>query len=85
MAKQRCRPSRQVAARELLVEVQRRLSAEEQQLMEWRQQGLEWGEIATRLKSTPEAVRKKFTRALDRVATALGIDEEGEQEDDPVA
>jgi RNA polymerase sigma-70 factor (ECF subfamily) len=71
-------PSRQVAAKELLGEVRRRLSDEERLLVEWRQDGIEWVDIAARLGSTPEAVRKKFTRAMDRVAVQLGIEEEDE-------
>src|SRR5262249_12611670 len=39
-------PSRHVSARELLAEVQRRLSAEERRLHELRQQGLDWSAIA---------------------------------------
>lgn len=71
-------PSQQVAAKELLGEVRRRLSAEERQLVEWRQENVEWVEIAARLGSTPEAVRKKFTLALDRVAVQLGLEEDDE-------
>src|SRR6516164_2725471 len=41
-------PSRQVAARELLEEVQRRLSPEERQLVDLRGQGLDWAAIAAR-------------------------------------
>lgn len=68
-------PSRQVAARELLQEVHRRLSPEEKQLVEWRNQGVEWAEISKRLGQSAEALRKKLTRALDRVSGELGIDE----------
>lgn len=71
-------PSRQFAARELLDEVQRRLSPDERQLIELRNQGLEWTEIAERLNGSAEALRKKLTRALDRVAGQLGVDEEAD-------
>jgi RNA polymerase sigma factor (sigma-70 family) len=73
-------PSRQVAARELLGEVRARLSDDERQIVEWRQAGIEWTEIAKRLNTTPEAVRKKFSRGIDRIAADLGIDEEDEPE-----
>jgi RNA polymerase sigma-70 factor (ECF subfamily) len=76
-------PSHQVAARELLHEVQRRLSAEERELVEMRNQGLEWAEIAGRLGGGAEALRKKLTRALDRVAGQLGVDDEDEAGDEP--
>src|SRR5258707_215390 len=61
-------PSRQIAARELLEEVQRRLSPEERQLVEMRNQSLEWTEIAEQLGGSAEALRKKLARALDRVS-----------------
>jgi RNA polymerase sigma-70 factor (ECF subfamily) len=68
-------PSRQVAARELLEEVQRRLSHEERQLVELRQQGFGWAEIAGQLGGSPDSLRKRLSRATDRVARELGLDE----------
>jgi RNA polymerase sigma-70 factor (ECF subfamily) len=68
-------PSRQVAARELLQEVQRRLSPEERQLVELRGQGLDWAAVADRLGGSPESLRKRLARATDRVARELGLDE----------
>jgi RNA polymerase sigma factor (sigma-70 family) len=67
-------PSQQVAARELLHEVQRRLSAEEQQLVELRNQGLDWAAIANQLGGSPEALRKRLARATERIAEELGLD-----------
>ena len=68
-------PSQQVAARELLAEVHKRLTPEERQLVEWRNQGLEWNAIALRLGASAEALRKKLARALDQIAEDLGVDE----------
>jgi RNA polymerase sigma factor (sigma-70 family) len=68
-------PSRQVAARELWQEVQRRLSAEERQLVELRNQGLHWDEIAARQGGSAEALRKRLARATERIAKELGLDE----------
>jgi RNA polymerase sigma-70 factor (ECF subfamily) len=68
-------PSGQVAARELLQEVQLRLSPEERQLVELRNQGLDWAAIAARLGGSPEALRKRLARATDRIARELGLDE----------
>jgi RNA polymerase sigma-70 factor (ECF subfamily) len=68
-------PSRQVAARELLQEVQRRLSPEERQLVEMRNQGLDWAAIAARLGGSPGALRKRLARATERLAQELGLDE----------
>jgi RNA polymerase sigma factor (sigma-70 family) len=68
-------PSQQVASRELLVEVRRRLSPDERRLVELRGEGLEWAEIAARLGGNAVALRKQLSRALDRVTQELGIDE----------
>jgi RNA polymerase sigma factor (sigma-70 family) len=68
-------PSQQVASRELLEEVRRRLSPEESRLVELRGEGLEWADIAARLGGNAVALRKQLSRALDRVTQELGIDE----------
>jgi RNA polymerase sigma-70 factor (ECF subfamily) len=68
-------PSRQVAARELLEAVQRRLSPEERQLVELRNQGLDWATIAARHGGSAEALRKRLARATERIARELGLDE----------
>jgi RNA polymerase sigma-70 factor (ECF subfamily) len=68
-------PSRQVAAAELLEEAQRRLTPEEQQLIEMRRQGRDWAEIAAEVGSNPVLLRKKLSRALDRVTQQLGLNE----------
>ena len=68
-------PSHEVATRELLAEARRRLSPEELSLLEGREQGREWTEIAAELRSSPEAIRKRLARAIDRVAHELGLDQ----------
>jgi RNA polymerase sigma-70 factor (ECF subfamily) len=68
-------PSSEVAHRELLEEARRRLSREERSLLEQREQGREWTDIAAELGSSPEAIRKRLTRAIDRVARELGLDQ----------
>lgn len=68
-------PSQQVSAKELLAEAQRRLSPEERQLVELRNEGLDWNQIAERVQGRPEALRKQLTRAIDRVAHDLGLDD----------
>lgn len=70
-------PSRNAAAREMLEEVRRRLSPEECRLLELRDQGREWVEIAAEMGGSAEALRKKLARAVDRVAKELGLDEVG--------
>jgi RNA polymerase sigma-70 factor (ECF subfamily) len=68
-------PSRVVAGKDLLAEVRRRLSEEERDLADRRGQGREWADIAAELGGTPGGRRKQLTRALDRVALELGLDE----------
>jgi RNA polymerase sigma-70 factor (ECF subfamily) len=68
-------PSSQVAGRELLSEVRRRLDAEERQLAELRAGGRGWADIASELGGTAEGRRKQLARALNRVAQQLGLDE----------
>jgi RNA polymerase sigma-70 factor (ECF subfamily) len=70
-------PSRQVAGRELLIEFRKRLSAEEKQLADWRAEGREWADIGRERGESPEALRKRLARGLDRVAQQLGLDEAG--------
>jgi RNA polymerase sigma factor (sigma-70 family) len=72
-------PSQEVAAAELFQEVQRRLTAEERQLAEWRQQGRGWDAIAAEAGGQPDALRKKLARALERVMQELGLGEDSEE------
>lgn len=62
------------ADRELLERVRGRLSHDEQRLMEWRAEGRQWTEIGIELKEHPAAVRMRFTRALDRITSELGLE-----------
>ena len=41
--------------------------------------GREWPEIATELGGNADALRKKFTRAINRVTRELGLDEPGDE------
>jgi RNA polymerase sigma factor (sigma-70 family) len=68
-------PSQQVAAAELLQEARRRLTPEEQELVEMRRQGRAWADIAAELGSNPACLRKKLARALDRITEQLGLSE----------
>jgi RNA polymerase sigma factor (sigma-70 family) len=69
-------PSREVAARDLLDHVARRLSPDERMLVEMRQQGADWAAVAGQLGGSPDALRMKLSRAIDRVARELGVDDE---------
>jgi RNA polymerase sigma-70 factor (ECF subfamily) len=68
-------PSSVVAGKELLEEARQRLIDEERQIVELRCQGLSWEEIAACLGGTAGARRNQLTRALDRVAQELRLDE----------
>jgi RNA polymerase sigma-70 factor (ECF subfamily) len=71
-------PSQIVSGRELLEAMRKQLTAEERHLADQRAQGKDWAEIAAEVNMTPDAVRKKLTRAMDRVTKELGLDSEGE-------
>jgi RNA polymerase sigma-70 factor (ECF subfamily) len=68
-------PSRQVAGRDLLQAFRARLSDDERQLADRRARGQEWPQIAAEVGGNPEALRKKLTRALNRVSRDLGLEE----------
>jgi RNA polymerase sigma factor (sigma-70 family) len=68
-------PSKEFAVRDLLQEIHRRLSADERRILELRNQGSDWAAIAAELGSNAEALRRKLSRALDRVAQQLGLDD----------
>jgi RNA polymerase sigma factor (sigma-70 family) len=64
-----------MAVTTLVQEVCQRLSAEERRLLELRQEGRAWAEIAAALGGSPDGLRMQLTRAVDRVARELGLDE----------
>jgi RNA polymerase sigma factor (sigma-70 family) len=68
-------PSQLVAARELIEKFRAALSPEERQIADLRALGREWTEVAAQCGGTPEALRKKLARALDRVAEQLGLEQ----------
>lgn len=68
-------PSQIVSARELAHEARERFATDERQIVERRTNGQSWDEIALDLGGSPEALRKKMKRAVDRVAHELGLDE----------
>ena len=68
-------PSRLCEAMDLLHSFQQRLTPEERQLAVLRAQGREWLDIAAQVGGTPSGRRKQLTRAINRVARELGLDE----------
>jgi RNA polymerase sigma-70 factor (ECF subfamily) len=67
-------PGRVVELKDLLAEVRRLLDNEERYLADQRALGREWPEIAAEMGAQPDALRKKLTRALDRVTARLGLE-----------
>lgn len=68
-------PAEQASARELLEKVRERLDDRENYLAQQRSLGRSWVELAEELGGTDVALRKKLTRALDRVMGELGLDD----------
>jgi RNA polymerase sigma-70 factor (ECF subfamily) len=70
-------PSRVIAAAELLQQAREAMTVEERRLYDWRAENRGWDEIAALVQSTPEAVRKRYERVMDRIAHALRVEESG--------
>ena len=68
-------PSEQASAKELLEKVRDRLDTQERYLADQRALGRTWQDLADELGGTDVALRKKLTRALNRIMSDLGIDE----------
>ena len=60
-----------VSGQELLDKFQAQLSDEERQLAELRKSGRKWEDIARELGGRPDALRKKLSRAIERVTREL--------------
>ena len=68
-------PSQFAAHAELHQLARDHLSEEELQIVNRRKAGADWNDIALELDSTAEAVRKRFSRSMDRVMHQLGLDD----------
>ena len=68
-------PSRVVSARELLAEVRTQLNDDERFLADERAAGRTWAELGEQLQAKPDSLRMKLSRAVDRVAERLGLNE----------
>jgi RNA polymerase sigma-70 factor (ECF subfamily) len=67
-------PSRIVSMLELIAEAKKKLTPEEQQLVDLRSDGKSWDEIAAELGGTAQARRMQLARAMERVTESLGIE-----------
>jgi RNA polymerase sigma-70 factor (ECF subfamily) len=68
-------PSQVVARQDLLQAIRRQLTTEEQYLADQRAAGRGWIELAAELGCTPDGLRKRYERTMDRVVQDLGLDE----------
>jgi RNA polymerase sigma factor (sigma-70 family) len=68
-------PGELVAQRELVDRFKKRLSEEEWRLVSERADGRGWAEIAEEVGGTPEGLRKRLARAVERVERQLKLDE----------
>lgn len=67
-------PSECVSQHEELELLQKALTDEERQIVELRNQGFGWEEVAARLGGTGQARRMQLSRVLDRLKEQLGLD-----------
>ena len=69
-------PSQVVQGKELLQQIESRLSKDEKKIAQLRRRGCSWNEIADQIGGSVDALRKRLARACDRVFQELGLDEE---------
>ncbi len=69
------RPEMIAEGEELLVAAFGKLSPEEKQITEFRKAGLSWNEIAEKIGSNAQALRKRLSRACDRILRELTTSE----------
>ncbi|HVS40166.1 MAG TPA: sigma-70 family RNA polymerase sigma factor [Gemmataceae bacterium] len=69
-------PSEVVAGRELLARFRESLTEDERRIADLRAHGASWDDVAVRFGGTAKARRMQLSRAVDRVARQLGLDEE---------
>jgi RNA polymerase sigma factor (sigma-70 family) len=66
-------PMTYLANRELIQRAHQLLTAEERRIVDLRRDGSTWDQIAEELGGTPESNRKRYSRAVERVATELDL------------
>lgn len=67
-------PSEQLADQELVQRIRQAMTEEERRLADLRAEGHEWDEIGAELGVAPETLRKRLTRAIERVARELHLE-----------
>ncbi|PQO36500.1 hypothetical protein C5Y97_12445 [Blastopirellula marina] len=64
-------PAEAAEMTDLLEELERQLSTQEFEIATLRRQGFQWDEIGEQLGESPEALRKRFHRAIERIGRNL--------------
>ena len=68
-------PSQIVAKEELMSKIEQQLSEQEKKIAGLRRNGLSWDEIAENLGESADALRKRLSRACDRILNELHLNE----------
>lgn len=72
-------PQDAATGKELLSAILTRLNDDEREIAQRRALGQDWAAIAAEMGGTPEGRRKQLARALNRLAPALGFDEDSDE------
>lgn len=75
VADRQATPSAVVAGRELLEQARALFTEDECYLVDQRERGRDWADLAAELGTTPDALRMKHLRARQRVARQMGLNE----------
>ena len=67
-------PSQDLQAKELLAAVEAKMTEGERRMSRMRREGLPWNEIANQLGESADALRKRLSRAVDRILAELKIE-----------
>jgi DNA-directed RNA polymerase specialized sigma24 family protein len=73
-AKNRFDPAEKLVFNELQNELTKRMSAGELELLRLRRDGESWATIAIKLSEEQQVLRKRLSRAINRVASELGLE-----------
>jgi RNA polymerase sigma-70 factor (ECF subfamily) len=65
-----------VAAKDIADEFRKRMTDDEREILQRRLMDMNWEDIGKALNANADAIRKKFARAMDRIAVELGIEDE---------
>ena len=67
-------PAHRLSTSDLLKQLSLRMSAQEMELYRLRSKGVGWAVIADKLGERPSLLRKRLSRAIQRVVTEMGLE-----------